>query len=240
MNSPWLAPSDFLGTIPPQDRAELLALAQRRAYRRQEFIFQLGAPCEYVYLLSQGRVKIFGLSALGKEVIHWFCLPGELFGLAEMARGGPRRVYAQACVDCEVFAVPPDQFKAFLGRRPATSMAVIDLLSSRLRVLGDMLQNLTSDDVTTRVVKLLLRLCGRYGKRVEHQICLDLPLTHQEMADMIGATRQTVTTVLGDLKRMAAVRIENHQIWIEREDLLERIVNEAHAARSSATRSGNP
>ena len=230
MTSPWFAPSDFLGTIPSSDRSELIELSQRRSYRRHEFIFQLGSPCEHVYLLSQGRVKIFGLSALGKEVIHWFCLPGDLFGLAEMARGGPRRVYAQACVDCELFAVPIDQFKTFLALHPSTSMAVIDVLSYRLRALGDMLQNLTSDDVTTRVVKLLLRLCSRYGKRVDGQICLDLPLTHQEMADMIGATRQTVTTVLGELKRRGAVRVENHQIRIEREDVLERIINAAHTA----------
>jgi len=236
VNSPWLAPTDFLGTIPIQDRSELLALSQRRAYRRQEFIFQLGAPCEHVYLLSQGRVKIFGLSALGKEVIQWFCLPGELFGLAEIARGGPRKVYAQACIDCEVYAVPPDHFKMFLARHPATSLSVIDLLSSRLRVLGDMLQNLTSDDVTTRVVKLLLRLCARYGKHAEGQICLELPLTHQEMADMIGATRQTVTTVIGELKRMGALRIENHQIWVARPDLLESLVSDSHVARAASHR----
>lgn len=230
MNTSSFISSDFLSTLPLRDRSELLALAQRRTYRRQEFIFQVGSPCENVYVLSQGRVKIFGLSALGKEVIMWFCLPGEVFGLAEMPRAAPREVYAQASVDCEVYAVPLEAFRGFLSTRPATAMAVIDLLSRRLRVLGDMLQNLTSDDVTTRVAKLLLRLCGRYGKRVPYGVCLDLPITHQEMADMIGATRQTVTTVIGELKRMGAVRVENHQFWIQREDLLEHIVSQARAS----------
>ncbi len=224
MTAPWfISPSNFLGMLDPGDREALAALCQRHACGRHEFVFRVGAPADRVYLLREGRVKIFGLSGTGKETILWFCFPGEMFGLAEIARGQQREVYAQACTDCEYDSIPQAKFKQFLATRPGTAMAVLELFSCRLRVLGEMLQALTADDVTTRVTKLLLRLAARYGRTLDGEICLDIPLTHQEMADMVGATRQTVTAVLNDLKRLGALRIENHLIWIKQAELLERM-----------------
>ena len=217
----FLSPSDFLGRMPPAERGALLGLAQLRTYRHRERIFRAGSPGENVYLLADGRVKIFGLSSLGKEVILWFCFPGEVFGLAEMARGGPREVYAEACSDCRVHVIAQRDFKQFLTAHPATAMLVIDLLSCRLRVLGDVVQNLTADDVATRVVKLLLRLCARYGRPVAQDILLDIKLTHQEMADMIGATRQTVTAVMSELRRKGVLGVEDHHIRVRRPELLQ-------------------
>lgn len=231
MTAPWfLSPSNLLGMISPADRDALAALSQRHSCKRHEFVFRVGAPADHMYVLREGRVKIFGLSGTGKETILWFCFPGEMFGLAEITRGHQREVYAQACTDCEYDSIPQAKFKDFLANHPGTALAVLELFSCRLRVLGEMLQALTADDVTTRVVKLLLRLCARYGRPMQGGICLDIPLTHQEMADMVGATRQTVTAVLNDLKRIGALRIEHHLIWIEQAELLERMALNPAAA----------
>lgn len=225
MTEPWfVAPSDFLGKLPPQDRERLLALAHRQAYRKGALVFKAGSPGNNVYILEQGRVKIFALSPLGKQVILWFCFPGEIFGLAEMPRGDRREVYAETCADSTVLSIPRQDFKAFLARHPDTAMRVIELLSCRLRTLGDMLRNLTSDDVTTRVVKLLTRLSARYGRQLAAEdVFLDIELTHQDIADMIGTSRQTVTSVLSELRRRGVVRIENHHIHIPNRRLLERL-----------------
>lgn len=214
-------PSDFLGLISPEERADLLARAHVRHFRARQFVFRGGSPGENVYIMADGRAKIFGLSK--KEVILWFCFPGEIFGLAEVLRGGPRAVYAQACSDCRLYAIAQGEFKRFLSDHPNAAMLVIDMLACRLRVLGDMMQNLTTDDVATRVAKLLMRLCARYGQRVNQDIKLDIKLTHQEIGDMIGANRQTVTVILGDLKRQGAIRIENHCICVQRPERLERL-----------------
>ena len=216
------------------ERAALLTFARIRTYHQRDRIFSAGSPGENVYLLADGRVKIFGLSSLGKEVILWFCFPGEVFGLAEMARGGPREVCAEACSDCRVHVIAQRDFKEFLATHPATAMLVIDLLSCRLRVLGDVVQNLTADDVTTRVVKLLLRLCARYGRPVARDIRLDIRLTHQEMADMIGATRQTVTAVMSELRRKGVLYVEDHFICVRRPELLQGMVHEAPSALSAS------
>lgn len=227
MNDLWfVSPSDFLGRMTPTDCDDLLRSAERRRFAANEFVFKAGSPGQNVYLLTRGRVKIFGLSPLGKSVLLWFCFPGEVFGLAEVPRGGPREVYAQAGSECEVASLSQQEFKRFIAAHPTVAMLVIELLACRLRVLGDMLLNLTADDVTTRVIKLLTRLSARYGKRMQGNIQLDIQLTHQEIADMVGTTRQTVTAVLGGLRRKGLVRVENHCICIQSEELLENMMRE--------------
>lgn len=221
-----IAPSDFLSQLAAADQSALLRLAERKRFSKGEFVFSTGGPGKNVYFLVRGRVKIYELSPLGREVILWFCFPGEIFGLAEVARGGGRVVNAQACEDSEVIAVSQEQFRAFLKGHPEVAFLSMQVLASRLRVLGEVLANLVSDDVNTRIAKLILRLGARYGKRAGKEIHLDIPLTHQEIADMVGTTRQTVTTVLGQWKRHGVLSIDSHRILIESEELLSEMTQE--------------
>lgn len=216
----YYSQTDFLNQLSDEYRAELLALGAARHYRKNELIFQAGAPGEHVYFLSRGRAKIYELSPTGKELILWYCFPGEMFGLAEVYRCGQREVYARACSDMDVVSVNQGQFKQFLESHPAAAMLTVDILSCRLRILGNMLLNLASDDVMSRLAKLLTRLCASYGKTQGNEVLLDIPLTHQEIADMISASRQTVSSALSKLRRQGILQIENHCIHIKDQNIL--------------------
>ena len=207
--------TDYLSQLSEKDRSDLLQLGKSHKFRKHELIFQAGSPGDYVYLLSHGRAKIYQLSPSGKEVILWFCFSGEMFGMAEVCRRGQREVYARACSDTEVIKVSQQTFKDFLATHSDAAMLTIDLLSCRMRILGDMLLNLASDDVMSRLIKLLTRLCNRYGKFDGDYIKLDIPLTHQEIADMIGASRQTVSSSISELRKQGYLDIENHCIHIK-------------------------
>ena len=220
-----LAPSDVLAQIGAQDLQTLFSLGKTQRYPKGDFIFHAGSAGSHVYFLRQGRVKIYQLSPVGREVILWFCFTGEMFGLAEVGRGEERVVNAQACEDSETLCIPKEQFNAFLESHPKIALLIMHVLSCRLRVLGEVLVNLASDDVNTRLAKLILRLGARYGKRVGTEIHLDIHLTHQEMADMIGATRQTVTSALGHLKRQGILSMGNRRILIESEELLNELTH---------------
>ncbi|WP_455205662.1 Crp/Fnr family transcriptional regulator, partial [Kaarinaea lacus] len=186
----WFScPHDFLSTISPQDQQSLHRLGTRRVFQKDEMVFNVGSASDDVFILLHGRVKVYELSREGKEVILWFCFPGELFGMAEVLRGGHREVNAQACCQVEVLAIKHADFEAFMHQRPRLALQVIELLSYRLRELSDVLLNMASDDVTSRVIKLITRLSARYGKPHGKGVHLDIPLTHQEMADMIGTSR---------------------------------------------------
>jgi CRP/FNR family transcriptional regulator len=218
-----VAPSNFLAQLEPTDHADLIALAKPQHFARGEAVFSAGAPGNNVYFLDSGKIKICQASPVGREVILWFCLPGEIFGLAEVARGGGRVVNAVACETSRVLAVSQDQFRQFLCSHPRVALLSMQVLSSRLRVLGEVLVNLVADDVHTRIAKLILRLSARYGTRVGKDIFLNIPLTHQEIADMVGTSRQTATGVLSALKRQGVLSIDNHRIHIESEELLSEI-----------------
>lgn len=200
--------------------AGLQAIAVAHSYKKGEFVFKSGTPGNNVCFLRAGKIKIHQLSPLGREVILWFCFPGEIFGLAEVARGGGRVVNAQACEASEVLAVSHEKFTEFLDHHPQVAKLSLQVLSSRLRVLGEMFVNLVADDVSTRIGKLILRLSARYGTRVGKEIFLNIPLTHQEIADMVGTSRQTVTSALGALKRRGVLSIDSRRIHIESEELL--------------------
>ena len=89
--------------------------------------------------------------------------------------------------------------------------------------------DVTSSDVTSRVIRLLYRLGGLYGKSVNNGLRIDLVITHQEMADMIGTSRQTVTTVLGDLKRKGLIETEQRMIVIRDMDLMQCLLHRSDA-----------
>lgn len=239
MISPWFAsPFDFITHLPGPDRDALLALGRANSLSKGAEVFHAGGPGENVYLLEDGRVKIYHHSTGGREIIQWFCFPGEIFGVAEVSRIGPRGVCARACADSNVIAIDHRAFRAFLRERPDTALLVIDVLASRLRVLGDMLIDLSADDVHGRLMKLLVRLGARYGKRRGAQLVLDIPLTHQEIADMIGTSRQTATTELGRLRREGVLRIEKHCIHIEDPGLRRSLLAEHDAGAPHASARG--
>lgn len=214
------AVADLLSRIPERDRGRLFRLGKVQDFAKGELIFSAGETSHHVFLLLKGRVKIYQPSTVGKEAILWFCFAGELFGLAEAARGGGRVVSAQACDACEVLCIRQEQFTAFLETHPQTSLIIVQLLACRLRVLGDVVINLISDDVRTRIIKMALQLGARCGISSPRGLCLDIVLTHQEIADMIGTTRQTVTTTLGQLEREGLLSIDQHKIHITGSELL--------------------
>jgi len=216
---------ELLSRLPVADRDELQLLGTRRQYAKGDFVFQAGKAAKAVFLLHQGRIKIYQPSSVGKEAILWFCFGGELFGLAESARGSLRAVSAQASEPSEVLCIAQDQFMAFLATHPKTAQIVVQLLAGRLRVLSEVVINLISDDVRTRIRKMLLPWGTRGGRRDDASVELAIPLTHQEIADMVGTTRQTVTSVLSELQRQGLIRLESRRIHIERLDLLGGMAN---------------
>ena len=215
--------SDFLARLSQPDRCDLEQVAHVHRVRKGDHVFKAGAETVNVYFLKTGRVKIYQPSPLGKDLTLWFCFTGEVFGLAEVAQGSSRVVSALAVESSQVMTVGQTEFNAYLEKHPAVSRLCLEVLASRLRVLSDELVNFVSDDVFTRVAKLMVRLAGRYGSRRGSEIQLSIPLTHQEIAEMVGTSRQTVSSIISDLKRNHVLSIANHRILIESESSLNQL-----------------
>jgi len=188
-----------------------------------DFVFQAGTIKKHFYLLLKGRVKLYRVSSAGKEVTQWFCFPGEAFGLSELQTTVHQTIYAQCCEKSEVLAIPLNKFSLFIQQSPDAALKIIEQLSMRLKITGDTLLNFTSDDVKTRLIKLLIRLNMRFGVKSREGVLIDIVLTHKEIADMIGTCRQSVTTALGELKVSGNINIINHQFFIPSLSNLEKL-----------------
>ena len=216
--------ANFFAQLNKRHQYQLLNLAITRQFVHDEFIDSLGTQSDSVYVVANGRVKIFELSADGKEVILWFCSTGELFGFAETlvaSTFSSHQIHAQACGRSELLVIDRADFEHFITGNPEAVLPVVQLLGFRLREISEVLMDVTSSDVTSRVIRLLYRLGGLYGKSVNKGLRIDLIITHQQMADMIGTSRQTVTTVLGELKRKGLIETEQRMIVIRDMDLMQ-------------------
>ena len=216
--------SDFMARLPAADRDDLRRLTACRTVARGELIFKVGSAGDNVYFLESGRIKIYHLSPTGKEILLWFCFPGEIFGLAEVCHGGGRQVCAEACEASQLLSIGQESFKTFLEGHPPAALLVNDVLAGRLRNLGSLIKSLVASDVDERVTQLLVRLAATHGRRTPNGgVALDIRLTHQEMANMIGTTRQSVTSALSELKRSGMLDVRDHHILIHDATILDTI-----------------
>jgi CRP/FNR family transcriptional regulator len=213
---------DFLTRLGVEPRRWLLRQTTVVQLEKGGSVFNAGSAAKQVYFLASGRIKIYHLTSSGKEILLWLCFPGEVFGLAEVCHVGARQVYAEACEQSEVLCLGHEDFKSFLTRYPEAALLVNEVLASRVRSLGRVIQGLVADDVHERLEQLIVRLAACHGRGTDHGgIMLGIRLTHQELANMIGTTRQSVTTVLNDLRRVGALKFDaHHHIHIHSESLL--------------------
>ncbi|GAB6040484.1 Crp/Fnr family transcriptional regulator [Endothiovibrio diazotrophicus] len=205
---------DFFAALTAAEQRGLMVLGRPRAFNKGEQIFRAGDGCTNLYLLMHGKVKIYKLSPTGRELTLWYCFPGEVFGLAEMTGAGRRQVSAQACADTRLIALGHSAFKTFLAANPSVSLRFIEILSRRMRLLSEVLADMVADTVSQRLCKLLLRLAETYGRPEAVGVSLEIVLTHQELADMVGASRQSVSGHMSRLRRLGLLSVRRRRLWL--------------------------
>lgn len=209
------APFSFLNKLQLPERQNLNEIGHSNTFKKNTYIFRADDLNDSLYILLDGRIKITRLSQHGRELIQWFCLPGEIFGLSEDNQSHQRGLYAQAITDTKLLCIQKSDFDQFLLQNPSTALFIIKQLASRLRSVGDMLSNVTSDGAHVRFIKLLQRLSEFYGRNKNNEVYIDIYLTHQEMADMIGVCRQTVSSMVGVLKKQGIINMTRAGICIQ-------------------------
>ena len=148
-------------------------------------------------------------------MILWFCFAGEVFGISEVPAAKGRRVNVEACEESEVAVVTDAAFNRFLDDHPSAARLCRRTMAVRLGTLTNTLVNLVADDAYARVAKLVYHLGMHHGTPLNGTITLEVVLTHQEIADMTGVNRQTVTRILGDLRAKRVLSIQRRRIRID-------------------------
>lgn len=205
---------EFLQQLSPDTLSALDAISSRVTFKRREYIFQANLVNNTVYVLLDGRVKLSRLSDQGQECIQWFCFPGEFFGFSEYTYCHDSGLYAQALSSATVLVIAKQDFNRLVLQTPALALIVIDQLSSRVRTLGDMLLHIACGSAQDRLINLLQRLSEIYGEPSDERVNITMHLTHQEIADMIGVCRQTVSTLMAGMKKTGIISSNRQGIVI--------------------------
>ena len=220
------AHANFLSSLTREETQDLLTCSRLLMLKARDHVFRAGDRSSDVYIVAEGCIRLFQVSPTGKETILWFNFTGELFGIAEIWSGSKRHTYAEANEATRIYSIHRQDFIEFLGVHPEAAMKAIGILSARVRALGHTLGGLASDNVETRIARLLMRFAAISSETrctvgdTDGELCVNVRLRHQDIANLIGASRQTVTTTLLKLRKLGAVRMVDHHIHIVQADHL--------------------
>lgn len=202
------------------EREKIGALAGKRIYRKNEYIFCEGDPADTIYLVKSGRVRLFKVSLTGKEITLDILKEDDLFGENTFFEDARHTFNAQAMEDTFICSCSRESF-ALLLQNPKTSLKIIQLLGKRLSHYTEQVASIAFRDVKGRISAALLRLAEEYGKPAPEGTAIDIELTHQDLANLVNASRVMVTNVLSSLREEGAIAARGHRlILINREKLV--------------------
>src|SRR5579863_812751 len=199
-----------------EDIAELMAVAKRRTFRSGEVIFHRDDPGTVLYVIKEGKVKISLISAEGQEISLVVFGKGECFGEFAILDGLPRSADAIALERVECFTLHRSEFHKTIARNPKIAIQVMEVLSKRIRTTNQMVEDLIFLDVYGRVAKKLLELADTHGTRVNNGILIEVRLTQQELASMVGASRESVNKMVGYSTEKNFISSDKHKITLHR------------------------
>jgi len=210
--------------LPEEDVRTLTSVAKRRTFRSGEVIFHREDPGQVLYMIKEGKVKICIISPDGQEISLAVLGKGEYFGEFALLDGLPRSSDAVALEKVECYTLQRNDFQNAILKNPKIAILVLEALTKRLRNTDQMIEDLIFLDVYGRVAKKLLELADTHGVKVDDGIRIDVRLTQQELASMVGASRESVNKVLGYFTDKDFISTDKHRITLHRiADLKRRI-----------------
>ena len=213
--------NNFVNIFCPQKIVELDHPVEQGTYHKGDHIYTIGEPSEYVYIIQQGRVKIGMYSDEGKEIVKTILGPGEVFGEMALTGEETHRDFAVA-MDSEtrVCAMTLDDMRNRMADNQDLSMNIFKMVGKRIQKLERRIELLISKDARTRVIEFLRDMAREKGRKVGFETLIPNHFKHQDIASLTGTSRQTVTTILNELKEKNIINFDRRKILIRDLELL--------------------
>jgi len=183
-------------------------------YKKEQFIYIPEDSATHIYMIVNGRVKIGHYLENGEEVVTAILTNGEIFGELAMAGEDKRRDFAQAIEDVTICPLTTQELKELMYENKELSFKILKLIGLRLMKLERKLELLVFKDARTRVIEFLKDAASWKGIKVGFETMIQTRLTHKEIASLTGTSRQTVTTILNELKEKNLINFNRKQILI--------------------------
>lgn len=202
----------LLERLDAADREWLLGRATLRKAPRGALIFSQSEPIDEVFVIESGRAKTYYTTPEGQSITFAYWIEGMLMGVPGLSLGFDHMWTAEAVTPMTLLRFPRADLVAVIDRSIRAAKAIIEILEFKSRYLSRLAQLLGTASVPERLQIVLLGLCDLYGEPAGDGIEIALPLTHAEIAHMVGASRQWVTISLGRLEDAGAIRIRSRRI----------------------------
>jgi CRP/FNR family transcriptional regulator/CRP/FNR family cyclic AMP-dependent transcriptional regulator len=200
-------------------------IMRRRTFRAGDAIFHRDDPGQVLYVIKEGKVKICLISPDGQEISLVVLGKGECFGELALLDGLPRSADAISLEKVECYTLQRSDFHAAIMKNPEIAIQVLEVLSRRIRSTDQQVEDLIFLDVYGRVAKKLLELAETHGSKVEDGVRIDVRLTQQELASMVGSSRESVNKVMGDFTERRYLSTDKHRVTLHRLDALKRRIH---------------
>lgn len=184
---------------------EIAALTLERRYQKGRILFVEGEPGEAIYILKSGLIKVSKQDGEGREHTLHYVNPGDVFAEVVLFDGGGYPATAEVVEDAEVGLIRNRDMDRLLIKNPGMTLEMLKIMARRLRNAQQQIMELALKDTTRRLAGLLLKLSEEHGEARDNGILISLPLTNQELANLVGTSRETVNRILSEFRRRKAV-----------------------------------
>lgn len=190
------ASHELFSRFSPAEIERLVSFSHARAYGAGEVIFEKGSPGQGLMAVMSGRVRISSPSPEGREIVLNIIHPGQIFGEIALLDGKERTADATAMEACELLILERRDFVPFLEKHPDICLRLIAVLCERLRRTTEQVEDVLFLDLQARLAKTLLHLVDAHGRPVSNGVALGAKLSQRDLANMIGASRESVNRQL--------------------------------------------
>lgn len=208
----YLKKLPLIGDLPADALAHLAEVVQLLEVRRRQVVYLPGDPGGSIYFVNGGRVKISKVTRDGKELTLAYRGPGDVFGELALIDGGPREEMAEAVDNALIAEMDRGEFERLIQNHGMIGYRLTKIFAQRRREIENKIENLVFKDVNAKLAQLLLRLGGEYGVDDARGTLVALKITHQEMANLIGSTRETVSLTLSQFKRKGLIHTDGRKV----------------------------
>lgn len=185
-----------------------------RTYKRGEYIYLPEEHADRIYFLTDGRVKIGTYGDSGKEITKAILSKGEVFGELSLVGEDKRRDFAYAMEETLLCVLSVDEMKSLMREHNGLSLFLMKIMGSRMLEMENRLESLVFKDSRTRIIEFLHDLGQKKGQRVGYETLVRKFMTHQEIANLTATSRQTVTTVLNELRNKNVLTFNRRRLLI--------------------------
>lgn len=214
------AGADFLRRLAPGEIAEMRTAGTPRTLSAGESLFRQGDTHAGIWLIERGTVRTFYVSPTGREITLALWTPGHFVGGPEVFGGGSHVWSADVHEDAEVLYLTGGKIRALVETMPRFALCLIEGLVAKGKCYSALVQMLGTRSVTERLAQLLIIFADTSGRREGNRLVIERKLTHDQLAAIVGATRQWVTMTLDKFQKRGLISVSRQCIVVENYDLL--------------------